>query len=229
MKRLRGSLIAYPIDHNISIEEENSLYNMSQIESHGIYSKLVVANRAQVLAIIERESAELQAQLLEDEECPEKCFIEQAITLLKDRESFVMMKEGDDDVEDVTESFANVSLEEVVEDVASPAQQQQPTKYFYFYQASDGQHIYLHPVNVEMLVHMYGALEYCPKVITGKIVEKEGDSMTEEIRKKCRYLQHLPVTCQFEVAEIHLKPPFVSRETLEQFKGRWFSKKKKSE
>lgn len=235
MKRLRGSLIAYPIDHNITAEE-NTLYDMSQIELNGIYSKLAIADRTQVIKIIERESSELRAQLLEDEDCPEKCFIEQAITLLKDRECFVMKSD------DVTEELKNMSLQETDEldeelDVSQTSSVQQPVKYFHFYQgteivlklqlvltyffylASDGQHIYLHPINIEMLIHTYGSLDSCPRTITGKIVEKKGDSMTEEIRKKYRYLQHIPVTCQFEVAEIHLKPPLVSKETLQQFKG----------
>lgn len=56
----------------------------------------------------------------------------------------------------------------------------------------------------------------------GKIVEKEGGSMTEELRKRLRYLQHLPVTCQFEVAEIQLKHPVVSKETLNEFSGKPF-------
>lgn len=93
--------------------------------------------------------------------------------------------------------------------------------------ASDGQHIYLHPVNVEMLVHTYGSLEYSPRTLTGKIVEKEGGSMTEDIRKRYRYLQHLPVTCQFEVAEIHLKPPVISKETFDQFKDKLDTRRKR--
>jgi len=68
-----------------------------------------------------------------------------------------------------------------------------------------------------MLEHTYGCLEFCPKSITGRIFEKESGSMTEDLRKRLRYLQHLPVTCQFEVAEIQLKTPIVTKETLENF------------
>lgn len=85
--------------------------------------------------------------------------------------------------------------------------------------ACDGQHLYLHALNVRMLEHMYGSLEHSPKTLVGRIVEKEGGSMTEELRKRLRYLQHLPVTCQFEVAEIQLKQPVVCKETLEHFNG----------
>merc|ERR1712045_735626 len=37
-----------------------------------------------------------------------------------------------------------------------------PKDVFFFYQSSDGQPIYLHALNVQMLVHEYGSLENCP-------------------------------------------------------------------
>lgn len=74
--------------------------------------------------------------------------------------------------------------------------------YFYFYQSNDGQHLYLHSVNVRMLQCMYSSLEHAPQTIKGCILQKESCSMTDELRKRLKYLQHLPVTCQFDVAEI---------------------------
>lgn len=70
-----------------------------------------------------------------------------------------------------------------------------------------------------MLEHSYGSLQFSPKIITGNIIEKEGGSMTEGLRRELRYLQHLPLTCQFEVAEIYLKPPIVTKETVDFFHG----------
>lgn len=76
---------------------------------------------------------------------------------------------------------------------------------FYFYQSSDGQHLYLHSINIRMLQAMFGSLEHAPKTITGRILQKESCSMTEELRKRLKYLQHLPVTCQFDVVEIEFE------------------------
>lgn len=90
---------------------------------------------------------------------------------------------------------------------------------FYFYQASDGQHLYLHSINIRMLQVMYGALERAPKSIAGRILQKESCSMTGELRKRLKYLQHLPVTCQFEVVEIELKAPdMISDDVMAKFK-----------
>lgn len=72
-----------------------------------------------------------------------------------------------------------------------------------------------------MLEHTYGSLEFGPTTVTGKILEKEGGSMTEEIRKSLRYLQHIPLTCQFEVAEIELKQSILNTETLKFFNGKF--------
>ncbi|XP_043522642.1 RING finger protein 10 isoform X1 [Frieseomelitta varia] len=92
------------------------------------------------------------------------------------------------------------------------------SKFFYFYQAEDGQHLYLHAMNVKMLEMQYGNLENCPHIIKGKLLEKEEGSLTEDLRRRFRYLGHLPLTCQFEIAEIELKPPLVSKEILSSFR-----------
>lgn len=92
-----------------------------------------------------------------------------------------------------------------------------PLHYYYFYQAVDGQHIYLHPVNVRCLVHQYGSLEQCPEMITATVVEIDGFTVTEEVRRRHRYLCHLPLTCEFSICEMALGPPAVSEQTLAYF------------
>ncbi|NXN07514.1 RNF10 protein, partial [Indicator maculatus] len=93
--------------------------------------------------------------------------------------------------------------------------------FYYFYQAEDGQCMYLHPVNVRCLVREYGSLEKSPEKITAAVVETTGYSMTEDIRQRHRYLCHLPLTCEFSICELALKPPIISKETLELFSG-WY-------
>ncbi|KYO31693.1 RING finger protein 10 isoform B [Alligator mississippiensis] len=89
--------------------------------------------------------------------------------------------------------------------------------FYYFYQAEDGQCMYLHPVNVRCLVREYGSLEKSPEKITAAVVEIAGYSMTEDIRQRHRYLCHLPLTCEFSICELALKTPILSKETLEMF------------
>jgi hypothetical protein len=93
------------------------------------------------------------------------------------------------------------------------------TALIYFYQSGDGQHLYLHTVNARCLVKEYGGLEFAPEVIKGRIVEMEQLTMTEETHSRYRYLSHLPVTCQFALCELDLRPPVVSPETLAFYRG----------
>ncbi|XP_045152677.1 RING finger protein 10 [Echinops telfairi] len=88
---------------------------------------------------------------------------------------------------------------------------------YYFYQAEDGQHMFLHPVNVRCLVREYGSLEQSPEKISATVVEIDGHSMSEDVRQRHRYLSHLPLTCEFSICELALQPPVVSEETLEMF------------
>ncbi|CAB3984535.1 RING finger 10, partial [Paramuricea clavata] len=91
-------------------------------------------------------------------------------------------------------------------------------QFYYFYQAEDGQHIFLHPINARCLIKEYGSLEHCPQTIAGNIVEMECHTQTEELRRRFRYLRHLPLTCEFVICELDLKQPVVSWGTLSYFK-----------
>lgn len=89
--------------------------------------------------------------------------------------------------------------------------------YYYFYQADDCQQMFLHPVNVRCLLREYGSLEASPESITASVVEIVGHTVTEEIRRRHRYLAHLPLTCEFSICELALQPPILSKETLDTF------------
>ena len=107
-----------------------------------------------------------------------------------------------------------------VEDLDISEVQSKPGKRqtFYFYQASDGQPIFLHALNVQMLVTEFGSLENCPSTIKAQILEKDSSSMTTDLRDRLRYLRHLPVCTAFEVAELDISN-LVSRATLGQYAG----------
>ncbi|RXM96250.1 RING finger protein 10 [Acipenser ruthenus] len=106
--------------------------------------------------------------------------------------------------------------------------------YYYFYQADDGQQMFLHPINVRCLMREYGSLERSPEKISATVVEIEGHSVNEEVRRRHRYLSHLPLTCEFSICELALQPPLLSKETLDAFaddleKRRHFRQKKARE
>jgi len=92
-----------------------------------------------------------------------------------------------------------------------------PKDVFYFYQEVNGQRIFMHALNINMLVHEYGTLEACPPTITAKILEMDSSTMSENLRQRLRYLRHLPLSCSFEVAELDLNG-LLSRKTIAHFK-----------
>uniref|UniRef100_L7M7I8 E3 ubiquitin-protein ligase RNF10 n=1 Tax=Rhipicephalus pulchellus TaxID=72859 RepID=L7M7I8_RHIPC len=88
---------------------------------------------------------------------------------------------------------------------------------FYYFQAADGQPVFLHALNARMLAHEYGALELAPVKFTARIVEIEGASIDNELRRRLRYLRHLPLTCEIQVVEVQLEPPVIKQATMEYF------------
>ncbi|WOG97120.1 hypothetical protein DCAR_0416459 [Daucus carota subsp. sativus] len=73
-----------------------------------------------------------------------------------------------------------------------------------FYQAVDGQHLILHPINLKCLLHHYGSYDRLPHRIHGKIVQLETVTQSEAMRKRYRYLSHFSLTTTFQLCEIDL-------------------------
>ena len=127
----------------------------------------------------------------------------------------------DDEAELVEQAVANLTLPDPVQDTRPQPQKRQPNKItdvYYFYQAASGQHTYLHSLNARCLEREYGSLENCPPTITATVNHVDPCTMTEDLRSRLRYINHLPLTCEFQVAELDLKPPMVSKATLDVFK-----------
>ncbi|XP_066594489.1 E3 ubiquitin-protein ligase RNF10 [Prorops nasuta] len=128
--------------------------------------------------------------------------------------------EGDNAEEKNLINFSNLEITNLPsEDCFKVPEQNEgnTSKFTYFYQAEDGQHLYLHRINVDMLKMQYGSLENSPRVLIGKILEKEVTVIHETMRNNLRYLRHLPLVCDFNWAEIELKPPTISYEVLQSF------------
>ena len=68
------------------------------------------------------------------------------------------------------------------QDVVEAGSPSVKSKSVYFYQATDGSHVYMHYLNMSMLSQEYGSLEYSPHVITARILEKVSSCVN--MRKK---------------------------------------------
>ncbi|KAJ3212234.1 hypothetical protein HDU67_003954 [Dinochytrium kinnereticum] len=76
--------------------------------------------------------------------------------------------------------------------------------FYYFYQASDGQHIYMHPLEIKMLKHEFVEYDKFPDHIIAKALTIQESTMNEELKKKCKYLSHVPLSCDISFCELDL-------------------------
>ncbi|KAI8060504.1 hypothetical protein BC940DRAFT_311958 [Gongronella butleri] len=98
----------------------------------------------------------------------------------------------------------------------SASKNQQRTIHYLFYQAKDGQHIYLHPLDTRILKHEYGDYQFFPKDLHVKCAAVEETTVTEDVRKRFKFLAHLPLACDVTFIEVDVVP-LVSKATLTQF------------
>lgn len=224
-------VLAQPLDVLSSIIERERCELKCQLVSDGIncpdsifvQQALVLLNEREQMIRAQAVSKENHAEAtnsggIVDEVVELNDAIEKIISLNADAKEYVPLFEekepgrhgsdgspSDSDLGDfVIDADSDLTLNDI--DIVVPVNASTTNdNYFYFYQSSDGQHLYLHSINVRMLQVMYGSLEHAPKSISGRILQKESCSMTEELRKRLKYLQHLPVTCQFDVVEIDLE------------------------
>lgn len=89
------------------------------------------------------------------------------------------------------------------------------TDMVFFYQSVDGQRIYINQLNARCLVSQYQTFSQCPNIIKGKIIAYESLFMTEENRKRFKYLSHLPLHSEFKIVELDLGEPYISQATLD--------------
>ncbi|OMO85542.1 Zinc finger, RING-type [Corchorus capsularis] len=95
--------------------------------------------------------------------------------------------------------------------------------YYNFYQAVDGQHIILHPLNVKCLLNHYGSYDSLPHRMSGRILELETITQSEAVRKRYRYLSHFSLTTTFQLCEIDLSgvlPPDALLPFMDEIKKR---------
>ncbi|KAJ3412411.1 RING finger protein 10 [Chytridiales sp. JEL 0842] len=88
--------------------------------------------------------------------------------------------------------------------------------FYYFYQSRDGQLHYLHPLDVKIIKHEYKTYQNFPHSLSVPPHHIQESTMTMDLRKRFRYLSHLPLSCDVGFWEVDLAA-VVSKETLKVF------------
>jgi len=75
----------------------------------------------------------------------------------------------------------------------------------YYFQSSDGQWAFLHPLNLRCLKAFYGAHRCFPPELEAPVLEVESLTQTPETRRRLRFLGHLPLSTPFQLVEVDLR------------------------
>ncbi|GAA96548.1 uncharacterized protein L969DRAFT_50248 [Mixia osmundae IAM 14324] len=85
-----------------------------------------------------------------------------------------------------------------------------------YYQAASGQHIYLHALDIRILQAHFGSYASFPETLTVKVQAVDEGSMDDDMRRKCKWLSHLPSACDVAFIETDLTG-IVGQEALDSF------------
>jgi len=66
------------------------------------------------------------------------------------------------------------------------------TSTYYYYQAASGLPIYLHPLDIKILLSHFSHYSTFPDAITVRVESFAESTVNEDLRKRCKYLAHLP-------------------------------------
>ena len=130
----------------------------------------------------------------------------------------------------VASSAADQALQEAqaiadVTDASSRALEFHVEGIHFFYQATDGQKVFLHPVSMRCLLEEHGSYLNLPRQLTAQVLDIEMCVQTEELRKRHKALEHVPLSADMRFVEVDVKP-FLSKHTLEKLKPKLEERRK---
>jgi hypothetical protein len=91
-----------------------------------------------------------------------------------------------------------------------------PSTAYYFYQSSLGANVFLNPLDSRMLLAQFESYAACPPRITFPTTGYDTATVTDDLRRRVKYLSHLPVGTEVVFVEADLSR-IVSRDVLAQF------------
>lgn len=91
-----------------------------------------------------------------------------------------------------------------------------PTSSYYFYQAASGMPIFLHPLDIKILLSHFNSYAAFPDTINVRVETCTESTVNDDLRKRCKYLSHLPNGADVVFVEADLEG-VVGQEGLKNF------------
>jgi len=79
------------------------------------------------------------------------------------------------------------------------------TSAYYYYQAASGLPIFLHPLDIKILLSHYNGYPSFPDEITVRVEACSEGTVNDDLRKRCKYLAHLPESADVIFVEADLE------------------------
>lgn len=92
------------------------------------------------------------------------------------------------------------------------------TSTYYYYQAASGLPLFLHPLDIRILLSHFGGYQSFPDSITIRVESLSEGTVNDDLRKRCKYLAHMPEGADVVFIEADLEG-VVSSEGLKNFEG----------
>lgn len=89
---------------------------------------------------------------------------------------------------------------------------------YYYYQAASGLPVYLHPLDIRILLAHFSSYSAFPDAITIRVDAFSENTVNDDLRKRCKYLAHLPQGADVVFIEANLEG-IVGSEGLKNFEG----------
>ena len=92
------------------------------------------------------------------------------------------------------------------------------TQTYYYYQAASGLPVFLHPLDIKILFSHYNGYASFPDEITVRVESAAEGTVNDDLRKRCKYLAHMPEGADVVFIEADLEG-VVGRDGLKNFEG----------
>ncbi|KAL4069812.1 hypothetical protein V8B97DRAFT_637456 [Scleroderma yunnanense] len=92
------------------------------------------------------------------------------------------------------------------------------TQAYYYYQAASGLPVFLHPLDIKVLFSHFSSYASFPDEITIRVESAAEGSVNDDLRKRCKYLAHMPEGADVVFVEADLEG-VVGKEGLKNFEG----------
>jgi len=92
------------------------------------------------------------------------------------------------------------------------------TSTYYYYQAASGLPLFLHPLDIKILLSHFSDYSAFPDTITIRVESFVEGTVNDDLRKRCKYLAHLPEGTDVVFIEANLEG-VVGAEGLKNFEG----------